>query len=114
MDDAIQKTFDEKSKHDTQYPTGVRLVITLLSLSLGAFLMALDSTIISVATPQISTEFHALDDVGWYSAAYGMTLCAFTPILSTFYKQFNPKLVFLTVIVIFEGKLDNSLRRFHG
>lgn len=92
-------TYDNK-----EYPKGIRLVITLFSLSLGAFLMALDSTIISVANPQISTQFHALDDVGWYSAAYGMTLCAFTPILSTFYKHFNPKFVFLAVIVVFEGK----------
>ncbi|PCH00736.1 Major facilitator superfamily domain, general substrate transporter [Penicillium occitanis (nom. inval.)] len=87
---------------ENQYPTGIRLVITLLSLSLGTFLMALDSTIISVATPQISTDFHALNDVGWYGSAYGMTLCAFTPVLSSFYKHFNPKVVFLVVVVIFE------------
>lgn len=89
---------DEKA-----YPTGLRLVIILATLMLGTFLMALDSTIISVATPRISTHFHALDDVGWYGAAYGMTLCAFTPILSSFYKHFNPKVVYMAVIVIFEG-----------
>lgn len=88
---------------ENQYPTGIRLVITLLSLSLGTFLMALDSTIISVATPQISTDFHALNDVGWYGSAYGTTLCAFTPVLSSFYKHFNPKVVFLVVVVIFES-----------
>lgn len=91
------------SEADNQYPTGFRLVIALLSLSLGTFLMALDSTIISVATPRISTDFHALDDVGWYGSAYGMTLCTFTPVLSSFYKHFNPKVVFLVVVVIFEG-----------
>ena len=95
--DASMDVQDEK-----QYPTGLRLVIIMTSLMLGTFLMALDSTIISVATPQISTDFHALDDVGWYGAAYGMTLCAFTPILSSFYKHFSPKIVYLTVIVIFE------------
>jgi len=87
----------------TEYPTGFRLVVIMTSLMLGTFLMALDSTIISVATPRISTEFHALDDVGWYGAAYGMTLCAFTPILSSFYKHFHPKIVYLVVIIIFEG-----------
>ncbi|PWY86717.1 MFS multidrug transporter-like protein, partial [Aspergillus heteromorphus CBS 117.55] len=74
----------------------------MFSLSLGTFLMALDSTIISVATPKISTDFHALDDVGWYMAAYGMTLCAFTPVLSSFYKHFDPKIVYLAVIFVFE------------
>lgn len=93
----------QTNEGENQYPTGFRLVIILLSLSLGTFLMALDSTIISVATPRISTNFHALDDVGWYGSAYGMTLCAFTPILSSFYKHFNPKIVFLVVVVIFES-----------
>lgn len=88
---------------ETQYPTGFRLVAIMTSLMLGSFLMALDSTIISVATPRISTDFHALDDVGWYGAAYGMTLCAFTPVFSNFYKHWDPKIVYLIVIIIFEG-----------
>ncbi|MCJ1377535.1 hypothetical protein MMC17_000630 [Xylographa soralifera] len=85
------------------YPTGLRLVIIMMSLMLGTTLMSLDTTIISVATPKISTEFHALDDVGWYGAAYGMTLCATTPIASNFYKYFNPKNVYLAYIAIFEA-----------
>ncbi|MCJ1393362.1 hypothetical protein MMC18_006235 [Xylographa bjoerkii] len=84
------------------YPRGLRLVIIMASLMLGTTLMSLDTTIISVATPQISTEFHALDDVGWYGAAYGMTLCATTPVASNFYKYFNPKNVYLAYIAIFE------------
>ncbi|OJK02334.1 hypothetical protein ASPACDRAFT_50929 [Aspergillus aculeatus ATCC 16872] len=93
---------DDGKKAEIAYPTGLRLVVIMLSLSLGTFLMALDSTIISVATPKISTDFHALDEVGWYGAAYGMTLCAFTPVLSSFYKHFNPKIVYLVVIIVFE------------
>jgi hypothetical protein len=65
--------------------------------------MALDATIISVATPKISTQFQALDDVGWYGASYSMLLTAFTPIASNFYKYFNPKYVYLASIVVFEG-----------
>lgn len=88
----------------TQYPTGVKLVIIMGSLMLGTTLMSLDTTIISVATPQISTQFHALDDVGWYGAAYLMTLTATTPIAANFYKYFNPKYVYLAFIAIFEGE----------
>lgn len=93
----------EQHRSGKPYPTGIRLVIIMATLMIGTFLMALDSTIISVATPKISTDFHALNDVGWYGAAYGMTLCAFTPILSSFYKHFSPKVVYLVVIVVFEG-----------
>ncbi len=44
-------------------PTGLNLIIVMASLMLGTTLMALESTIISVATPQISTQSKALDDV---------------------------------------------------
>ncbi|KAI4263583.1 MAG: hypothetical protein L6R42_001283 [Xanthoria sp. 1 TBL-2021] len=86
----------------TQYPTGIKLVIIMSSLMLGTTLMALDTTIISVATPRISTQFQSLDDVGWYGAAYLMTLTAFTPVASNFYKNFNPKYVYLAFIAVFE------------
>ena len=98
-----EQTPTSQPDREHRYPTGIRLVIVMSTLMLGTFLMALDSTIVSVANPRISTEFKALDDVGWYGAAYGMTLCAFTPILSSFYNHFNPKLVYLAVIVLFEG-----------
>ena len=89
---------------DSIYPTGIKLIIVMASLMLGTTLMALDSTIISVATPQISTQFKALDDVGWYGAAYSMILTATTPIWANFYKYFNPKYVYLVSIFVFEGK----------
>jgi len=88
---------------EEQYPKGIKLAIILTSLMLGTALMALDATIISVATPKISTQFHALNDVGWYGAAYSMILTAATPIAANFYKYFNPKYVYLAFILIFEG-----------
>lgn len=88
---------------EPQYPTGLKLVIVMASLMLGTTLMSLDTTIISVATPKISTQFQSLDDVGWYGAAYLMTLTATTPIAANFYKYFDPKSVYLASIAIFEG-----------
>lgn len=89
-----------------QYPTGLRLYITLGSLILGTTLMSLDTTIISVATPTITADFHALNDVGWYGAAYLMALTSTTPISANLYKYFNPKYVYLASIFIFEGEHD--------
>lgn len=95
---------DSSEPQNSIYPTGIKLIIVMASLMLGTTLMALDSTIISVATPQISTQFKALDDVGWYGAAYSMILTATTPIWANFYKYFNPKYVYLVSIFVFEGK----------
>ena len=89
-------------QNEIRYPTGLKLVTIMASLMLGTTLMSLDTTIISVATPKISTQFHALDDVGWYGAAYLMTLTATTPIAANSYKYFNPKAVYLAYIAIFE------------
>jgi hypothetical protein len=38
----------------------------LLSLVLVIFLMMLDTSIVATAIPRITTQFHSLDDVGWY------------------------------------------------
>lgn len=88
----------------TKYPTGMKLYIIMGSLLLGTTLMSLDTTIISVATPTITAEFHALNDVGWYGAAYLMALTSTTPISANFYKYFNPKYVYLASIAIFESR----------
>ena len=52
-----------------EYPTGISLLFTLLALAFGTFLMALDTTIITVAIPGITTQFNALDQVGWIGSA---------------------------------------------
>ena len=97
----------------SQYPTGFKLVMIMASLMLGTTLMSLDTTIISVATPKISSQFHALDDVGWYGAAYLMVLTASTPIAANVYKYFNPKYVYLAYIAIFEGTPQQEERPYH-
>ena len=88
---------------DPEYPEGSRLSIILFSLFLGTFLVAIDTTIVSVAIPKISTQFKALDDVGWYGSAYLITTTAFQPAGGTIFKLFDPKIVYLSAIMVFEG-----------
>lgn len=88
-----------------EYPIGSKLTFILLSLFLGTFLVDIDTTIVSVAIPKISTQFRALDDVGWYGSAYLITLTALQPAGGTIYKLFNPRVVYLSAIVVFEGGL---------
>lgn len=94
---------------DHEYPSGFRLTIILLSLFLGTFLVAIDTTIVSVAIPKISTQFHALQDVGWYGSAYLITITAFQPAGGKIYRIFNARTVYLSAIVVFEGRpVDQS------
>ena len=86
-----------------QYPAKGRQLLILLCLILGTFLVAVDTTIISVAIPTISTDFEALHDVGWYGSAYLMTLTAFQPTMSKIYKTFSPKAAYIASIALFEG-----------
>ena len=91
-----------------EYPEGWHLALTLLGLAFGTFLMALDTTIITVAVPEIATEFNALSQVGWIGSAYLITLTSFQPIAGSCYKSFDPKYSFLVFMVIFEGEYRRS------
>jgi MFS family permease len=99
---------------DHEYPTGLRLAIILLSLFLGTFLVAVDTTIVSVAIPKISTQFHALNHIGWYGSAYLVTITAFQPAGGTIYKIFNAKIIYLSAIVIFEGAVVTPLNDIYA
>lgn len=84
---------------------GWRLGVVIASLFFGSFLIALDTNIVNVAIPRISTDFHALDDVLWYGTAYLLTITAFQPIYGSIYKFFNTTVVYRLSILTFEGML---------
>ena len=88
---------------DASHLQSWRLGIVVTSLCLGAVLYGLDMNIIGVAVPVITTEFHSLDDIAWYSAAYLLTITAFQPFFGNIYKYFPAKLVYILSIVLFEG-----------
>ena len=85
-----------------EYPTGSRLVFIVLALVLAIFLVSLDLTIVATAIPKITDEFHSLDDISWYSAAFFMTIGGFQSAWGKAYKYFPLKTSFLISIFIFE------------
>ena len=85
------------------YLTGFRLASVLLSLALGTFLVAIDISIIAVAIPKISTDFEALEHIGWYGSAYLLTVTALQPLAGRVYKFCDVKVVYLSSILVFEG-----------
>lgn len=56
----------------------------------------------ATAIPRIADEFGALDKVGWYAAAYIMTMCATQLPFGKLYSLYPVKAVFLASILVFE------------
>ncbi|KAF7854226.1 hypothetical protein EAF04_010523 [Stromatinia cepivora] len=84
------------------YLHGWKLGIVITSLTLGTFLIALDTTIIGVAIPKITSDFKDLDDIAWFGSVYLLMVTAFQPSFGSLYKFFNVKHGFVLSIVIFE------------
>jgi MFS family permease len=61
-----------------------------------------DQNIISTAIPQITDEFHSLDDIAWYGTAYLLTTCSFQLLMGKIYKFYPAKPVFLACVTLFE------------
>ncbi|PMD53429.1 efflux pump [Hyaloscypha bicolor E] len=85
-----------------EYLTGVRLWLVLASVTLVAFVMLLDMSIIVTAIPQITNDFHSLDDVGWYGSAFLLANCAFQPLAGRLYTLISSKSTFLVFLLVFE------------
>lgn len=97
------------------YPSGFKLALILASIFIAMFLVALDKLIIAAAIPQITNDFHAANEVGWYGTAYLLTNCAFMLVFGKLYKILNVKTTFLVAVVLFEigsavcGAAPNSI-----
>lgn len=70
------------------YPTGTKLWLNYSSLCLTAFIRGIDITIVAVAVPSITNEFHTINDIGWYNAAYMMTASALVFFFGKIYTVF--------------------------
>ncbi len=85
------------------YPSGIRLALPVSASIVAVFLIALDQTIVGTAIPKITDEFHGLNDVSWYAAAYFMTFSATQASAGKIYKYYNLKWSFLASMLVFEA-----------
>ncbi|KAH8835028.1 major facilitator superfamily domain-containing protein [Flagelloscypha sp. PMI_526] len=99
---SIETNGDKKLQVEDEYPHGLRLAFIVLAIGLSIFLASLDMTIVATAIPRVTDEFHGLDKVSWYGAAFFLTNGAFTPSWGKAYKYFPLKSTFLLAIFIFE------------
>ncbi|KAF2673519.1 efflux pump [Microthyrium microscopicum] len=91
-----------QSATEPVYITGVKLWTVLAAVTLIAFLMLLDTSIIATAIPQITNDFHSLPDVGWYGSAYLLTSSALQPLTGKIYTRFSTKWAFIAFFSVFE------------
>ncbi|KAI0116071.1 putative efflux pump antibiotic resistance protein [Hypoxylon sp. NC0597] len=86
----------------SEYPNSQKRILIMTAIYMASFLVNLDQNIISTAIPHITDEFHSLDDVGWYGAAYLLSMTAFQLVLGRILKFYPVKPLFLGGCVLFE------------
>lgn len=92
----------QPANDDYEYITGLKLTMAIGSVTLVAFLMLLDTSIIATAIPSITNDFHSLPDVGWYGSAYLIANCALQPTTGKLYTYVSAKRAFLSFLALFE------------
>lgn len=101
----------DTSNHSKSVPnvnplSGWRLAIVTISLALGMFLVGIDTSIIGVAIPRITSSFHALNDISWYGSAYMLPCMVLQPSFAVMFKSFSVTYVYMTSIALFEGMIS--------
>jgi MFS family permease len=71
--------------------TGSKLFLVMVGLGLAIFLMSLDTSIIATAIPRITSQFHSVEDIGWYGSAYSFATCALQPMAGKLFAKFPMK-----------------------
>ncbi|KAL2215069.1 major facilitator superfamily [Thermoascus aurantiacus ATCC 26904] len=74
----------------------------MLAMTMVGFVILLDMSIISTAIPRITSEFHSLQDVGWYGSAYQLASSSLQPLTGKLYSNFRAKWTFLVFFFVFE------------
>ncbi|KAI1262839.1 MFS general substrate transporter [Xylariaceae sp. FL1019] len=100
--DPVEVTKPDAVVSDEGLVTGKPLILLIIGLSLVVFLISIDRTIITTATPYITAEFKSTSDIGWYGSSYLLTACAFQPVYGRVFTLFHVKWSFLVAMFVFE------------
>lgn len=79
-------------------------ILGFIALSIAMFVGTLDTTIINIALPDITTYFKAtLSDTSWISTIYVLSLSMFMISASKIADQFGRKKIMIVGLIIFGG-----------
>ncbi|PLB44871.1 MFS general substrate transporter [Aspergillus steynii IBT 23096] len=84
-----------------EYATGIRLFLIIVTIFVSTILVSLEIGIIATAIPGITSDFHRLDDVGWYGSATFILAAAASPLWGKLFKYVNVKWTYLSAVGIF-------------
>ncbi|KAF7515193.1 hypothetical protein G7054_g14704 [Neopestalotiopsis clavispora] len=93
---------DDFGREDEGYISGYKLFAALFGIVSVFFIVLLDFSIIATAIPYITSDFHRLQDVGWYGGAYQLSCAALQPLTGKLYTYLSAKRTFLVFVAIFE------------
>ncbi|KAE8318290.1 efflux pump antibiotic resistance protein [Aspergillus transmontanensis] len=80
---------------EAESATTARFWLLMLNLAAVLILSSVDMNIVATAVPSITTYFHTVADVGWYSSAFRLSQCSFQFVFGKAYQLFSIKRVFL-------------------
>lgn len=83
-----------------EYPAGAKFWLIMLTVGAVLILTCIDMNIVATAVPSITDHFRTVADVGWYSSAFRLCVCAFQFAFGKAYTLFSVKRVFLLANVI--------------
>ncbi|KAI0204415.1 efflux pump antibiotic resistance protein [Astrocystis sublimbata] len=79
----------------SEYPRGAQFWLVMLTVGVALILASIDMNIVATAVPSITDHFHTVADVGWYSSAFRLTVCAFQFLFGKAFQLFSAKRLFL-------------------
>ncbi|KAH8429264.1 MDR family MFS transporter [Aspergillus melleus] len=96
-------TFQPSDISDPQleYATPFRLVIIMFTLSLSTLIAALDLGIVATAIPRITSDFHALGHIGWYSGACFLLVGTTSAPWGKMYKYFSAQYTYMAALSLY-------------
>ncbi|KAJ5701378.1 MFS toxin transporter [Penicillium malachiteum] len=108
-----EKREDTAGDEDTTvYLDGWSLGSLALALMSSGFMLSLDDTILysnqiltnikATAIPRITNDFHSLNDIGWYGAAYLVTQMSLIPTCGRIYTFYDVRWSYIALLLIFE------------
>jgi MFS transporter, DHA2 family, glioxin efflux transporter len=86
----------------SDFPKPKALAAIMAGLFMAMLTANLDATIIAVAIPHITDDFHTIQDVAWYVATCFLTFAAFQSTWGKALKYFPIKTTFLIALLSFE------------
>ncbi|KAJ5381633.1 uncharacterized protein N7496_004061 [Penicillium cataractarum] len=98
----VHNTEESEEQPATGYMQGWALASLTLAFMSICLVLAIDNTILSTAIPRITSDFHSLNDIGWYGTSYLIAQMALLPTCGRLYAFYNIKWVYCISLVIFE------------